>query len=229
MLLLRVLAPVVAAFLTPALSLDCSKPFNVLDYGATGNGVSLDTASVQAAIVAAAGCPVGAQVLVPFRTSNSSTFLCNSLFLESNVDLHIEGGATILADPTISHWPQMWRPLFAGFGVPGLINGARCTANNASDCTQWRALKNVSISGSGTIDGNGFVWWSASTWWPTVPRPYLLELAWIDGLHIADVSLTHAGEREIPEKCHASLKPLPFAWPVSSLDTCPLVFCKHPH
>jgi len=56
----------------------------------------------------------------------------------------------------------MWRPLFAGFGVPGLINGARCTANNASDCIalQWRALKNVSISGSGTIDGNGFVWWS---------------------------------------------------------------------
>ena len=171
----------------------CAQPFNILDFGAVGDGITVKTESIQAAINAAASCPFGGQVLVPFSSRNTSTFVCSSIFLDNNIELHIDAGAMILADPTINHWPMLWRPTFSGFGVPGLVNGARCTANSSTACTSWRPLKNVSITGSGIIDGNGFVWWAASTWWPTVPRPFLLEFAWVDGLVITGVSLLHSG------------------------------------
>lgn len=170
----------------------CPGPFSIVDFGAVGDGVTVNTAALQAAIAAATACPDGGRVIVPFAGANASTFVSNSIFLDDNVDLHVESGATILGDPTIANWPSVWRPLFSGYGIPGLVNGARCTANNATACTAWRALRNVSITGGGSIDGNGFVWWAASTWWPTVPRPYLLELAWVDGLRVAGVSLLHS-------------------------------------
>jgi hypothetical protein len=68
--------------------LACSLPaatFNVLDYGARGDGATLDTAAIQRAIDAAAAR--GGTVLIPRR----HTFLVATLHLQGGIDFHLEG------------------------------------------------------------------------------------------------------------------------------------------
>ncbi len=65
--------------------------FNVRQYGAAGDGKTLDTPAVNRAIEAAATAGGG---LVVFP---AGTYLCFSIHLKSNVHLHLDQGATILA------------------------------------------------------------------------------------------------------------------------------------
>ena len=65
--------------------------FDVRIYGATGDGKTLDTAAINRAIEAAAAAD-GGLVFFP-----AGTYLCFSIHLRSNVHLHLEQGATILA------------------------------------------------------------------------------------------------------------------------------------
>lgn len=60
--------------------------FDVRDFGAKGDGVSLDTAPVQAAVDAAAAA--GGRVLVP-----SGVYLCGTIVLKSRVTLELLPGA----------------------------------------------------------------------------------------------------------------------------------------
>jgi polygalacturonase len=65
--------------------------FNVRSYGAVGDGKTVDTASVNRAIEAAAAAG-GGFVFFP-----SGTYLCFSIHLKSYVHLYLDQGATILA------------------------------------------------------------------------------------------------------------------------------------
>ncbi len=65
--------------------------FNVRHYGATGDGKTVDTPAINRAIDAAAAAG-GGMVLFP-----AGIYLCFSIRLKSNVHLHLEQGATILA------------------------------------------------------------------------------------------------------------------------------------
>lgn len=65
--------------------------FDVRAYGAAGDGKTLDTPAINRAIEAAASAG-GGLVLFP-----AGTYLCFSIHLKSNVHLHLEQGATILA------------------------------------------------------------------------------------------------------------------------------------
>jgi len=65
--------------------------FDVRNYGATGDGKTLDTDAINRAIEAAAGSG-GGLVLLP-----AGNYLCFSIHLKSQVHLHLEQGCTILA------------------------------------------------------------------------------------------------------------------------------------
>jgi len=65
--------------------------FNVRSYGATGDGKTVDTPAVNRAIEAASNAG-GGTVLFP-----AGTYLCFSIHLKSNVGLHLDQGAVILA------------------------------------------------------------------------------------------------------------------------------------
>jgi polygalacturonase len=65
--------------------------FDVRKYGATGDGKTLDTASVNHAIEAAAASGGGVVLF------SAGTYLCFSIHLKSQVRLHLEQGCTILA------------------------------------------------------------------------------------------------------------------------------------
>jgi len=78
----------------------CPRVFDVRSFGATGDGRTLDTASINAALEAAAGGG-GGIVRVP-----AGDYLCHSLRLRSGVTLELDARATIIAaDPPAAGEP----------------------------------------------------------------------------------------------------------------------------
>ena len=113
--------------------------FNVRDFGAKGDGATLDSAAVQAAIDAC-HAEHGGVVLVP-----GGDFVVGTLELKSNVTLHLSTKGRLLGSSN----PKDYR---AGNGVPpGNGNIVLISAANA---------ENITIEGRGTIDGNGLKFWT---------------------------------------------------------------------
>ena len=110
---------------------------NVRDFGAKGNGTTKDTAAIQAAINACEQKGGGTVLLT------AGTYLSAPIVLKSNITLHLDKGATLLGSPDHADYPAITE-----FRAPGLQ--ALVSATDAS---------NVTISGQGTIDGNGKSWW----------------------------------------------------------------------
>jgi len=94
-------------------------------FGAQGDGATLDSPALQAAIDAAAAAGGGR-----VRLSPGKTYLSGAIHLRSNIELHIPAGATLKLSPRVAD--------FLDFGA--LICG--------------HELENVAITGSGRIDGN---------------------------------------------------------------------------
>jgi polygalacturonase len=120
-----------------------SGEFNVRAFGARGDGVTLDTTAVNAAIHAAtlAG---GGTVVFP-----AGTYACHSIHLQSNVTLYLGAGATLLAAPPSaaeSYDPPEPNPYdpYEDFGHSHFHNSLIWGEN----------LANVAIIGPGMIDGS---------------------------------------------------------------------------
>lgn len=125
--------------------------YNVRDFGAKGDGTTLDSPAINAAIEAAAK-DGGGQVLLP-----AGTYLSGSIRLKSNIDLHLSAGCTILAaDP--KNFPKEQRgslydesESFGGF--PEYQDGGHTYFHNSLIWADGQT--NVSITGHGMIDGKG--------------------------------------------------------------------------
>jgi polygalacturonase len=170
-------------------------------FGAKADGVTKDTAALQAAIdKCAKGAGGAAQGIVRLT---AGTYLSAPLDLKSHVKLQIEKGATLLGSPDMADYPiredARWRRV-------SLIH-----ADHATD---------IAIMGAGTIDGNGKVWWDAQLsrqrGTPENPRPLLIDLTnskniliegvtiqnspqynitsfWCDGLTVRNVTILNPG------------------------------------
>lgn len=117
--------------------------FNVKEYGATGNGKSLDSPAINAAIDAAAKAGGGTVYL------QAGTYLCYSIRLKSNIALYLDQGAVILAADSTGYdapEPNQWYK-FQDFGHSHWQNSLIWGEN----------LKNISILGQGLIYGKGLV------------------------------------------------------------------------
>ena len=110
---------------------------NVRTYGAKADGVTKDTHAIQAAIDACAAKGGGTVLLT------AGTYVSAPIVLKSNIDLHLDKGATLLGSPDHADYPKITE-----FRAPG--NQALVSAANAT---------NLSITGEGIIDGNGESWW----------------------------------------------------------------------
>jgi polygalacturonase len=116
---------------------------NVLDFGAVGDGRTLCTACIQAAINACAAAG-GGKVFVP-----PGRYLTGPIFLKSNLEFEILAGATLLGSTNFADYPT----------IPGWWEGLERTVY-ASMITGID-LENVAITGQGTLDGQGAVWLEA--------------------------------------------------------------------
>ena len=118
--------------------------YNVRDFGAKGDGQTLDSPAINAAIEAAVK-DGGGQVLLP-----AGTYLSGSIRLKSNIDLHLAAGCTILAAPAkMKAYDES--ESFGGF--PEYQDGGHTYFHNS---LIWaNGEKNISITGHGMIDGKG--------------------------------------------------------------------------
>ena len=131
---------------------------NILDAGANPDGRTLNTSTIQGVIddVHRAG---GGTVYAP-----PGTFLIGGLELKSGVTLFVEAGCTLLGSPSIEDYT--FHP-----GPPKDADANGCHVLFAQDADD------VSICGTGTIDGQGPAYWE-----PTVGRaPTRSEDAWMEG------------------------------------------------
>lgn len=113
--------------------------YNVQDFGAKGDGKTLNTKAIQSAIDKCFA-EQGGTVLVP-----AGDFLSGTLELKSNVTLHIAAAGKLLGSPKREDYT-------AGKGVPsGNGNIVFLFAVNAH---------HLSIEGKGTIDGNGLAFYN---------------------------------------------------------------------
>ena len=117
--------------------------FRITDFGARGDGTTLDTAAIARAIATCAK-EGGGRVLVP-----AGRFLTGAIRLQSNVDLHIDEGATLLFDTNPSSYPLV----FTRWEGMELMN--------YSPLIYAHGEKNIAITGKGTLDGQG----SDKNWW----------------------------------------------------------------
>lgn len=113
---------------------------NVTDFGAVGNGLEVNTKAINKAIkdLASNG---GGKVVIP-----RGMWLTGPITFESNINLHLEEGALLIFSKDKSLYPLV-ETSFEGLDTYRLqspISG--------------KNLKNIAITGSGIIDGNGDAW-----------------------------------------------------------------------
>ena len=87
-------ASTLASFLLSQSAFGKSQIFNVLQFGAVGDGITVDTPAIQRAIDAAAQAG-GAQVLVP----RGHRYLIGTLELRGGMDFHLDGELVISTNP----------------------------------------------------------------------------------------------------------------------------------
>ena len=153
--------------------------YDVTAVGAVGDGKTDDALAIQRAIdrCSAEG---GGRVLFP----RNHTFLAGPIELKSNVELHLEATATLKANPDESIYQ------LSAFG------------ENRGEGMLWlyaNGAENLSITGKGTIHGNGIAFMGAELedsyeLKPLAdqtfdPRPHVLTLTAVKNLTIRDVTI----------------------------------------
>lgn len=108
------------------------KVFSIKDYGAIGDGQTLNTAAFEKAI-AACNAAGGGKVLVP-----PGLWLTGPIELKSNVNLHTERGALVTFSTDHTLYP--------------IVNG------KAKTLLSGTKLENVAVTGEGIFDGGGETW-----------------------------------------------------------------------
>jgi polygalacturonase len=151
--------------------------FNVTNYGAVGNGKTLNTAALQKTIDAASAAG-GGTVLVP-----AGKFLTGPFTLASSINLHLVKNACILISDDLTNYP-----------VVKLRYQDSITANGAHD---------LEISGEGTIDGQGNAWWTAFRADKSMThRPYMIKLSNCTRVRVQGVTLCNSPMFHlVPQNC----------------------------
>ena len=158
-------------------NVNAQRIFDIKKFGARGDGKTNDAIAIQKAIDACSKSG-GGTVLVP----GSYTFVTSPIELKSNIDLHIESGAVIKASPDEKLYTK------SAFG------------ENKGEGTLWISgenIQNVSITGTGEINGNGIAFMGAELDDSYVlkpfkivdPRPHVLTIIGGKNIRIHDIHI----------------------------------------
>jgi DNA sulfur modification protein DndE len=114
--------------------------FNILNYGAIADGMTLNSAAINKTIEAAVAGG-GGTVLIP-----RGSFVTGPIIMKSNINLHLAKGALIIFSPDFNQYPLVISS-FEG------VDAARCQSPVVAE-----KLSNIAITGEGIMNGNGYYW-----------------------------------------------------------------------
>src|SRR6201996_59846 len=156
-----------------------AKNCDVRSFGAKGDGTTKDTAAIQKAIDTCAGYKKGGVVKL-----SGGTFLSGPISLKSNITLNIAEGTTLLGSPDREDYPKVT------FARQPTVQPLVGSVN----------AENITITGGGTIDGNGHIWWEyvhgvkeAGVLGNDHPRPMGLVFDHSKHIKVEDITVQNAG------------------------------------
>ena len=159
----------------------------ITDFGAR-NDNKLNTDAIQTAIDTAFN-KGGGKVIVP-----TGEFLTGAIFLKDNIELYLSPGAVLKFSDQQEDYPVVtsrWE------GVRREVYASCLYAENA---------KNISVTGFGTIDGNGLKWWHIfrnEREKLSYPRPKLISFDNCSNITIKDITLMNSPSWTVnPIRCH---------------------------
>lgn len=158
-----------------------TKQFNITDYGAKADGVTLNSTFIQAAIDACAA-DGGGKVIVP-----AGRFLTGTIALKSKVTLVLQKDAVIVGSTNVNDYQNL-DPFTDGLGVD--VGYALVIAVDG---------KHIAIEGEGAIDGQGKQLREVQIATDTRPegqrwgrRPFLLRVVRCEDVRVEGVKLLYA-------------------------------------
>ncbi len=165
--------------------------FQFADFGGVGDGKTLNTDAFKKA-VAAIEKAGGGHLIVAAGTYKTQAFT-----LTSHMDLHLDAGATIKAPETFEEY-GIPDPNKAAATPPAEGRGGFARVAPLISCPA--GTTDLAITGSGTIDGSGAMFWiwsdKAARRYPPgraiVPRPMLVVLSGVQRLHVDGITLTNS-------------------------------------
>jgi len=164
--------------------------FNVRDFGAKGDGITFDTAAIQKALDACEKS--GGTVEFP-----AGTFLSRPLTLHSKTTVKLDSGATLKASTNqvdFMKTPGNWLNAKSSAEFIPFIGGQN--------------LRDVTLTGTGTIDGGGAAWWDEAekarqiTPGYTLPRPNLVVIEQSTNVVVENITLQNSPKFHlVPANC----------------------------
>jgi polygalacturonase len=156
--------------------------FNIIKYGAVGDGLTLNTNAIQRAIDECYKSG-GGNVIFP-----EGKFLSGTIVIKDNVTISFQTNAVLLGSTDLKDYKNM-DPFTEGLGID--VGWALLVAVDA---------KNIGVIGEGTIDGQGSAIKAKHILTDTRPegqrwgmRPFLLRIVRCTGVNVKGVTLKYAG------------------------------------
>ncbi len=161
-------------------------PFlSVKDWGAAGDACTLDTQAIQRTIdtTSKAG---GGTVFFP-----AGKYLSGTIFLRTNITLHLEAGAILLGSQDPADYPV----------IDGRWEGA--DRKTYAPLIAGDDLNNIAVVGRGLIDGQGSTWWDLHRQKKLAyPRPRLIGFTGCRNVLIEGITATNSPSWTInPVRC----------------------------
>ncbi len=163
---------------------ELGKSYNIVDFGAINDSTVVQTAVIQQTIDSAAR-QGGGVIVIP-----KGIFLSGALFFKPKTHLYVAEDAVLKGSDNIADYPN----------IPSRIEGQ--SINYFAALVNAYGVDGFTISGKGTIDGNGLKYWAA--FWQRrkenpnctnleVSRPRLVFIWHCNNVQVQDVKLHNAG------------------------------------
>lgn len=149
--------------------------FNVLSYGALRDTTINSTEAFQKAIDACA-MSGGGTVLVP-----AGQYLIGSIFLKSNVELHLAHGAIVFGSKNKNDYRPI-KPSFVSLR----------TQEATIQLIYAEKVKNIALTGTGEINGQGFAFKKNNWNDEGIERPHLIRFINCEKIRVENLSLKNA-------------------------------------